>query len=91
MFSQISNPANFSKNEVGLVPKPISQLFTKTMNTMTTIQDTVVLFIFSAGRGEAIYRSFSFHGITFGIFEKCMYPMMCHIYVLKITSFLFSR
>ena len=52
------------KNEVGLVPKPISQLFTKNNeyhDYNTRHSSSIHL---SVGRGEAIYRPFSFHGIN---------------------------
>ena len=53
------------KNEVGLVPKPISQL--KIMNTMTTILDTVVLFISQLGEVKRSTDLLAFMELTFGI------------------------
>ena len=53
------------------------------MNAMTTILDTVVFFIPQFGRDEAIYLSLAFMKLTFGIIQKCMYPLMYHIYVLQ--------
>ena len=50
------------KNDMRLVPKPISQLFTK--KTLNAIIGHSSSFHLSFGRGEAIYRSFSFHGIN---------------------------
>ena len=49
------------KNEEGLVPKPISQLFTKNHDYNTRHSSSLHL---SVGRDEAIYRSFSFHVIN---------------------------
>ena len=52
------------KNEIGLVPKPISQLFTRNSDYHdynTRHGSSLHLLV---GRGEAIYRSFSFHGIN---------------------------
>ena len=52
------------KNEVGLVPKPISQLFTKNNEYHDYNTRHSSSLHLSVGRGEAIYRSFSFHGIN---------------------------
>ena len=63
------------KNEVGLVPKPISQLFTKNNeyhNYNTRHSSSLHL---SVGRGEAIYRSFSFHGINIWNYLKMHVPI----------------
>ena len=68
MFSQTSNSAHFSflfKNDMRLVLKPISQLFTKKnieCHNYNTGHSSS--FHLSFGRGEAIYRSFSFRGIN---------------------------
>ena len=52
------------KNEIGLVPKPISQLFTRNSEYHDyNIRHSSSLHL-SVERGEAIYRSFSFHGIN---------------------------
>ena len=52
------------KNEVGMVPRPISQLFTKNNEYHDySIRHSSSLHL-SVGRDEAIYRSFSFHGIN---------------------------
>ena len=67
MFSQISNQCIsliIFKNEVGLVPKPISQLFTKNNEYHDYNTRHSGYLHLSVGRGEAIYRSFSFHGIN---------------------------
>ena len=71
------------KNEVGLVPKPISQLFTRNSEYHDYNTRHSSSLHLSVGRGEAIYRSLAFMELTFGIFFKCLYPLMCHIYVLK--------
>ena len=52
------------KNEVGLVPKPISQLFTKNNEYHDYNTRHSSSLHLSVGRGETIYRSFSFHGIN---------------------------
>ena len=55
------------KNEIGFVPEPISQLFTrnnKYHDYNTRHSSSLHL---SVGRGEANYRSFSFYVLTFGI------------------------
>ena len=71
------------KNEIGLVPKPISQLFTRNSEYHDYNTRHSSSLHLSVGRGEAIYRSFSFHGINIWNFLKCMYPLMCLIYILK--------
>ena len=58
------------KNDMGLVPQPISQLFTKktkTMNTMITILDTVVLFISQLGEVKQSTDLLAFMELAFGI------------------------
>ena len=57
------------------------------MDTMTTILDAVVLSISSstAGRGEAIYRSFSFHGINIWNLLKMHVPTDVPYLKKKIT------
>ena len=56
------------KNEVGLVPKPISQLFTKNneYHDYNTI-DTVVLFISQLGEVKRSTDLLAFMELTFGI------------------------
>ena len=58
-------------NEIRLVPKPISQLFTKNneYHDYNTRHSSSSLHL-SVGRGEAIYRSFSFHGINIWSYLK---------------------
>ena len=70
------------KNEVGLVPKLISQLFTRNSeyHDYNTI-DTVVLFISQLGEVKRSTDLLAFMELTFGIFKKYMHPLMCHIYV----------
>ena len=57
------------KNDMGLVPQPISQLFTKkqTMNTMITILDTVVLFISQLGEVKQSTDLLAFMELAFEI------------------------
>ena len=64
------------KNEVGLVPKPISQLFTRNSeyHDYNTRHSYSSLHL-SVGRSEAIYRSFRFHGINIWIFLKMHGPI----------------
>ena len=52
------------KNEVGLVPKPISQLFIKNNEYHDYNTRHRSFLHFSVGISKAIYRSFSFHGIN---------------------------
>ena len=54
-------------NEVGLVPKPMSQLFTKYNEAMATILDTVVLFISQLGEVKRSTDLLAFMELTFGI------------------------
>ena len=63
---------------MGLVPKLISQLFTK----INEYYDYNTLYL-SVGRSGAIYRYSSFHGNNIWNFVKYMYPLMYHICVLK--------
>ena len=63
------------KNEVGLVPKPISQLFTRNSEYHDYNTRHSSSLHLSVGRGEAIYRSFSFHGINIWNFFKMHVPM----------------
>ena len=59
------------KNDMGLVPQPISQLFTKknqkTMNTMITILETIVLFISQLGEVKQSTDLLAFMELAFGI------------------------
>ena len=52
------------KNEVGLVSKPITQLYTKNNEYHDYNTRHSSALHLSVGRGEAIYRSFCFHGIN---------------------------
>ena len=52
------------KNEIGLVPKPISQLFTRNSEYHDYNTRHSSSLHLSVGRGQAIYRSFSFHCIN---------------------------
>ena len=55
------------------------------MNTMTTILDTVVFYL-SGGRGEEIYRSFSFLGINIWNQLKMHVPTdVSHICLKKLS------
>ena len=63
------------KNEVGLVPKPISQLFTRNSEYHDYNTRPSSSLHLSVGRGEAIYRSFSFHGINISNFLKMHVPI----------------
>ena len=67
------------KNEVGLVPKPISQLFTTNNEYHDYNTRHSSSLHLSLGRVDLL----AFMELTFGIIQKCMYPLMCHIYVLK--------
>ena len=58
------------KNEVGLVPKPISQLFTRNNEYHDYNARHSGSLHLSVGRGEAIYRTFSFHGINLESIEN---------------------
>ena len=79
------------KNEVGLVRKPISQLFTKNnvyYDYNTRHSSTIHL---SVERGEAIYRSFSFHGINIWNYLKMYVPInVPYLRFKKNNSFLFN-
>ena len=53
---------------------------------MTTILDTVVLFISQFGRDEAIYRSFSFYGINIWNYLKMHVPIdVSYLRFTKLT------
>ena len=75
-FQRVS--LNIFSNDMGLVPKLISQLFTK--NNEYYDYNTLHL---SVGRSGAIYRYSSFHRNNIWNFVKYMYPLMYHICVLK--------
>ena len=80
------------KNEVGLVPKPISQLFTKNNEYHDYNTRHSSSLHLSVGRGEAIYRSFSFHGINIWNYLKMHVPIdVSYIRFKKINYFLFNR
>ena len=51
------------KNEIGLVPKPISQIFTRNNEYHDYNNRHSNSLDVSVGRSKAIYRCFSFHGI----------------------------
>ena len=56
------------ENDMRLVPKPISQLFTKkTLNAIITILDTVVLFISHLGEVKQSTDLLAFIELTFAI------------------------
>ena len=74
------------KNEVGLVPKPISQLFTKNNEYHDYNTRHSSSLHLSVGRGEAIYRSFSFHGINIWNYLKRHVPIdVSYIRFKKLT------
>ena len=74
------------KNEVGLVPKPISQLFTKNNEYHDYNTRHSSSLHLSVGRGEAIYRSFSFHGINIWNYLKMHVPIdVSYIRFKKLT------
>ena len=63
------------KNEVGLVRRPISQLFTRNNEYHDYNTRHSSSLHLSFGKGEAIYRSFSFHGINVGNHLKMHVPI----------------
>ena len=68
------------KNDIGLVPQPISQLVTKKQTKTNNeyhdynTRHSSSLHL-SVGRGEAIYRSFSFHGTSIWNYLKMHVPI----------------
>ena len=79
------------KNEVGLVPKPISQLFTKNNEYHDYNTRHSSSLHLTVGRGEAIYRSFNFHGINIWNYLKMHVPIGVSYLRLKNNSFLFNH
>ena len=76
------------KNEVGLVPKPISQLFTRNSEYHDYNTRHSSSLYLSVGRGEAICRSFSFHGINIWNFFKMHVPInVSYLLLKKLTLF----
>ena len=74
------------KNEVGLVHKPISQLFiiTNEYHYYNTRQSSSLHL--SVGRGEEIHRSFRFHGINIWNYLKMHRPIdVSYLRFKKIT------
>ena len=61
----------------------ISQLFIKTMNTRTTILDTVVLFISQLGEVKRSTDLLAFMELTFGIIA---HPLLCLLVSICFTS-----
>ena len=77
------------KNEVhvGLIPKPISQLFAKNNEYHDYNTRHSSSLHLSVGRGEAIYRSFSFHGINIWNYLKMNVPI--DVSYLRFKKYLF--